>query len=100
MSDRFGEGITEDEFKQTYYDAYCDAMTDKAEPLESKAIEGLKTCLDTSTRLSWFNEWSALCEAELNQIKPTEYPLASEIRGQPGYYDKRSDAAPLITEIK
>jgi hypothetical protein len=94
------EGMTQDEFNQTYYDAYCDAMTDKAEPLESKAIEGLRTCLETSTRLSWFNEWSALCEAELNQIKSTEFPLAAEIRAQPGYFDKRADAAPITTEIK
>ena len=75
-------------------------MTDTAEPLEVKAVEGLKTCLDKSTDLSWFNEWSALCEAELNQIKPSEYPLASEIRAQPGYSDKRAAAVPLITELK
>ena len=94
------EGITDDEFKETYFNAYCDAMTDKAEPLEGKAIEGLTTCLGTSTRLSWFNEWSALCELELNQIKPGEFQIASEIRAQPGYYDRRSDQAPIVTEIK
>ena len=75
-------------------------MTDKAEPLEKKAIDGLSTCLNKSTDLSWFNEWSQLCEGELNQIKPAEYPLASEIRAQPGYSDKRADAAPMITEMK
>ena len=59
-------------------------MTDQAEPLEAKAIEGLSICLDKSTELSWFNEWSQLCEAELNQLKPVEYPLASEIRAAAG----------------
>ena len=94
------QGIDADEFNQNFVDAYCDAMTDKAEPLETKAIEGLRTCLDKSKDLSWFNEWSKLCEEELNQIKPAEYPLASEIRAQPGYFDKRPDSAPLISEIK
>jgi hypothetical protein len=79
------QGYDQAEFEQYFHDAYCDAMTDQAEPLENKAIEGLGTCLNKSTELSWFNEWSALCEGELNQIKPNEYPLASEIRAQPGY---------------
>ena len=94
------EGTKDDEFAQMFYDAYCDAMTDQAEPLEGKAIQGLSTCLGKSTELSWFNEWSSLCETELNQIKPAEYPLASEIRAQPGYVDKRSDPAPIMTELK
>ncbi|MSP59380.1 MAG: tetratricopeptide repeat protein [Myxococcales bacterium] len=94
------EGMTQDDFEQLFHDSYCDQMTDTAEPLETKAVEGLKTCLDKSTDLSWFNEWSALCEAELNQIKPAEYPLAAEIRAVPGYSDKRVDAAPLLTELK
>src|SRR4029453_14967638 len=42
------------EFEPLFPDAYCDAMTDQAEPLESKAIEGLSTCLNKSTELSWF----------------------------------------------
>jgi tetratricopeptide (TPR) repeat protein len=94
------EGMKEDEFEQLFHDAYCDQMTDTAEPLEAKAVEGLKACLDTATSLSWSNEWSGLCEAELNQIKPAEYPLAAEIRALPGYSDRRPDAAPMITEIK
>jgi tetratricopeptide (TPR) repeat protein len=84
------------EFEQMFHDAYCDAMTDQAEPLENKAIEGLGTCLNKSTELSWFNEWSQLCEAELNQIKPSEYPLAAEIRAQPGYFGVPSDSATVI----
>ena len=78
-------GYPQDEFEQMFHDAYCDAMIDKAEPLETKAIEGLSVCLNKSTELSFYDEWSQLCEAELNQLKPVEYPLASEIRAQPGY---------------
>ncbi len=81
------------EFEQFFHDAYCDAMTDQAEPLENKAVEGLSTCLNKSTELSWFNDWSELCEGELNQLKPNEYPLASEIRAQPGYAAYTTDRA-------
>ena len=78
-------GYPQDEFEMYFHDAYCDAMVDKAEPLETKAIGALSVCLNKSTDLSFYDEWSQLCEAELNQIKPVEYPLASEIRAQPGY---------------
>jgi tetratricopeptide (TPR) repeat protein len=78
-----------------FHDAYCDTLVDKAEPVESHAIEGLSACLGKSTELSWFNEWSTLCEAELNQIKPNEYPLAAEIRAQPGYSAVTGDRTPV-----
>jgi hypothetical protein len=78
-----------------FHDAYCDMLVDKAEPVESHAIEGLSKCLETSTSLSWFNEWSQLCEAELNQIKPSDYPLAAEIRAEPGYSSVSSDRTPV-----
>jgi hypothetical protein len=91
------QGVEPEMFAQYFHDAYCDAMTDKAEPLEAKAIEGLSTCLGKSTELSWFNEWSQLCEGELNQIKPAEYPLASEIRAQPGYSSVTSDRTDVQT---
>ena len=78
-------GYPQADFEQFFHDAYCDAMVDKAEPLETKAIEGLSVCLNKSTDLSFYDEWSKLCEAELNQLKPVEYPIASEIRAEPGY---------------
>src|SRR5262249_61481615 len=59
-----------------FHDTYCDRLTDEAEKPEPKAIKGLGTCLAKATELSWFNEWSKLCEAELNQITPSESPLA------------------------
>ncbi len=91
------QGADPELFAQYFHDAYCDAMTDQAEPLEDKAIEGLGTCLNKSTELSWFNEWSQLCEGELNQIKPNEYPLAAEIRAQPGYSSVSSDRTDVQT---
>jgi len=86
-------GLERDEWGQLFRDAYCDQMTDQAEPLDKKAEDGLSVCLTKSTELNWFNEWSKLCELELNQIKPGEYPLASEIRAEPGYSGITFDVA-------
>jgi TolA-binding protein len=73
------------EWATTFRDAYCDALGTRVGVLEDKAEDALKLCLDKSTQLSWFNEWSATCEEELNQLKPASYPLASELRAQPGF---------------
>ncbi len=89
-----------EDFIMMYTDAYCDALEVQARPLEAKALQGLGLCLQKSTELSWYNEWSTLCEAELNQIKPAEFPLASEIRAKPGYVTYKADRASVIEEIK
>jgi tetratricopeptide (TPR) repeat protein len=66
---------------QDKVDAYCDALTTAAEPLANKSLEAFGACLSKSTELGWFSDWSKLCERELGQIKPEEYPTASELRG-------------------
>ncbi len=72
-------------------EAYCDALMEKAEPLEAKSLEAFGVCLKVSTDMGWFSEWSKLCEKELGQIRPEEYPTASEIRAEP------NKVAPLTT---
>jgi tetratricopeptide (TPR) repeat protein len=66
---------------QDKVDAYCDALTTAAEPLANKSLEAFGACLSKSTELGWFSDWSKLCERELGQIKPEEFPTASELRG-------------------
>jgi hypothetical protein len=39
-------------------------------------------CLSKSTELGWFSDWSKLCEHELGQIKPEQFPTASELHGE------------------
>ncbi|MDB4956108.1 MAG: Tetratricopeptide repeat protein [Myxococcales bacterium] len=68
---------------QDKVDAYCDALTTAAEPLAARSLEAYGVCLSKSTELGWFSEWSKLCEKELGQIKPEEFPTASELRGDP-----------------
>ena len=67
---------------QDKVDAYCDALTTAAEPLAAKSLEAFGACLSKSTELGWFSSWSKLCEHELGQIKPEEFPTASELRGE------------------
>ncbi|MCK5800346.1 MAG: hypothetical protein KAI47_24315, partial [Deltaproteobacteria bacterium] len=88
-----------EEFIMTFTDSYCDTLEDKARPLEKKAVQGLSVCLNKSTQVSWYNAWSRLCERELNQIKPAEYPMATEIRSKPGYLDLRPAQSVVVTDI-
>ena len=49
----------------------------------AKSLEAFGACLSKSTELGWFSEWSKLCEHELGQIKPEEFPTAAELHGDP-----------------
>ena len=73
---------------------YCDALEDKAEPIEAKAVDGFEKCLKAATEQSWYNEWSRLCERELNQMKPSEYPLSSEVKPEAGYVSTTMSPTP------
>ena len=78
---------------------YCDALEDKAEPIELKAVDGFEKCLTAATDQSWYNEWSRLCEKELNQMKPSEYPLSSEVKPEAGYVSTSMSPTPVISEL-
>ena len=66
-------------------DLYCEALEDEAAKVEAKAVEGFRACMTAATQQSWYNNWSRLCERELNQLKPVEFPLASEIKPEAGF---------------
>jgi tetratricopeptide (TPR) repeat protein len=68
---------------QDKVDAYCDALTTAAEPLADQSLAAYGICLGKSTELGYFSDWSKLCEHELGQIKPEEFPTASELHGDP-----------------
>jgi len=78
---------------------YCDALEDKAEPIEAKAVDGFEKCLQAATEQSWYNEWSRLCEQELNQMKPSEYPLSSEIKPEAGYVATTLTPTTVVPEL-
>ncbi len=80
-------------------DAYCDALTEKAAPLEELSVGAFGFCLNLSTDLNWFNDWSRLCEKELGQIRPAEFPTATEFHGHPDGAADITDTQNLITTI-
>lgn len=58
-----------------------------------QARERFEFCLTLATRVRWFNEYSAQCETELNQLDAARYPLAAELRGTPSFIQDQT--APL-----
>jgi hypothetical protein len=80
-------------------DLYCDALEDQADRVEAKAVDGFKTCLAAATQQGWFNEWSRLCERELNQLEPIQFPLSSEAKPEAGYLPISLSAVPVITSL-
>jgi tetratricopeptide (TPR) repeat protein len=89
----------QDEWGNRPREIFCDALVDKAEPIESKAVFGYDLCLKAATDQSWFNEWSTMCEVELNQMKPSEYPLAAEAKPEPGYVSTPITPAAVVSEL-
>jgi hypothetical protein len=80
--------------------AYCDALAEEADKLEVKAVEAYSYCLDTSLKLSWFNEYSQTCEQELSQIRPQDFPSAAELRAAPDEIPLTLDIGQLVSELK
>jgi hypothetical protein len=81
-------------------DLYCEALEDQAGKIEAKAVQGFESCLAAATQQSWYNEWSRLCERELNQLEPVRFPLASEIKPEPDFLPTILSAAPVISTLK
>ncbi|MEZ4399400.1 MAG: tetratricopeptide repeat protein [Kofleriaceae bacterium] len=81
-------------------DVYCDTLTEKAEPLEAASLQGFGACLKASTDFGWFSSWSKLCERELGQIKPEEFPTAAEIRVAPDAEAEVRDIEPPVTRLE
>ena len=79
---------------------YCDTLTTAAEPLENESLQAFGFCLERSTQLSWFNEWSRLCERELGQIRPQDFPTASELHAPPTGVAAITDVQGPILEIR
>ena len=75
---------------------YCGALEDEAAKVEAKAVEGFRACMTAATQQSWYNNWSRLCERELNQLQPVEFPLASEIKPEAASSSLTIAPAPLV----
>jgi TolA-binding protein len=67
---------TEDE-----YFAYCDTLSDFAQPLQEQAFQAFTYCIDRSTEFQFFNQFSRLCEDEMQQWDADKYPATNELFG-------------------
>ncbi|HVK72416.1 MAG TPA: tetratricopeptide repeat protein [Kofleriaceae bacterium] len=81
-------------------DAYCEQLETVAEPLDNTSLDAFGACLKSSTDFGWFSSWSKLCERELGQIKPEDFPTASELRSAPDEVAPVFDVEPAITKIE
>jgi hypothetical protein len=81
-------------------EVYCDVLAEEADKLETEAVTAYTFCLETSLKLSWFNEYSQTCETELSQIRPQDFPTAGEIRATPDEIPLTLDTANAMAEIK
>jgi TolA-binding protein len=89
----------DDEWGRSPRDLYCDQLDEVADRLEDKALDGYTLCLRAAQQQSRFDVWSSMCEAELNQLRPNDFPTAGEIRPQPGYAPVMMSPAGVITEL-
>lgn len=71
------------EWAQVFRLALCDHMTDSAEPIELLAKQHFAVCHRKAVESGEVSEWSTLCEQELHQLSPEEYPIPSEIVADP-----------------
>ena len=71
-------------------------LDEETQPLVDLAKTGYQQCLQRATRARWFNEWSQLCERNLNEIDRQRYPLTEEIRTQPNLLFSRASNARVV----
>jgi len=91
-----GSSPGEDGHWDTADDIACTETSTEQTCLQSpirQARERFEFCLTLATRVRWFNQYSAQCEAELNNLDAARYPLAAELRGTASYVQDQT--APL-----
>jgi hypothetical protein len=78
--------------------AYCDALADHAEPLQKQALSAYEYCIERSTQYQFFNEFSRLCEEEMQQRDAERYPATNELFGVSVYTASRIDAVRVLED--
>jgi hypothetical protein len=81
------------------YFAYCDALADQAEVPQKMANEAFTYCLERSTEFQFFNDFSRMCEEELQQRDPDKFPATNELFGTSIYTDSRLDVVGVQTSL-
>lgn len=63
-------------------DIYYEAIDRASAPWVEQAKQAYSFCLETATRVRWFNDHLSHCEQELFALDPRSYPKAAELRVQ------------------
>ncbi|TPV92864.1 MAG: tetratricopeptide repeat protein [Myxococcales bacterium FL481] len=71
------------------YDVYCDQLAQYGDPQISRAVEAYTACIEASTKNKYFNEFSRMCEDEMQQTDADRYPATNEAFGQSTYTTSR-----------
>jgi hypothetical protein len=85
---------------QDQQDVYCTALAERADPLVASADESLRYCLSRSTEFAFFNEFSRMCEEELQQTDAEAFPATNEIFGRSEYTQIRMERHGVQTRIE
>jgi outer membrane protein assembly factor BamD (BamD/ComL family) len=64
-------------------DLYCTRLETEGDRYEDRSVEAFGACLKAATDFGWFSSWSRLCERELGQIRPEDFPTSAELRAAP-----------------
>jgi hypothetical protein len=79
-------------------DAWNVIKDEQTQVFVDTATEGYQRCIRTSTTVHWFNEWTHLCERELNNINRGRYPVADEVRVEPNLlFSRPNDSRPVYS---
>ena len=84
---------------QDEVDSFCFELVDRAQPLEQMAVQAFEYCLDRSTKYQFFNDFSRMCEEELQQREPDRFPATNELFGTAEYTDARMDVVSVQTTL-
>jgi hypothetical protein len=80
-------------------DAWNVMRDERSQGFVDVAKVGFEGCIRRATEVHWFNEWSQLCERQLNQIDRRQYPLADEIRMDPNLLFSRATNARAVYQL-
>jgi len=78
--------------------AYCDELSDQATKVEQQAIAAYEYCIERSTEYQFFNEFSRLCEEEMQQRDAEAYPATNELFGVSIYTASRIDRVEVVED--
>jgi TolA-binding protein len=78
--------------------AYCDALADQADPVQEQAMGAYTYCIERSTEYQFFNEFSKLCEEEMQQRDAAKYPATNELFGVSIYTASRIEKTGVLED--